>query len=67
MKHSTNMQINEHIIKVSGSANIEQGLVMDQEVTLIVKGSVVAIQDGSNQDGTINRTYKVKAAEVEVK
>ena len=60
------MQITEHIIKVSGKANIEHELAMDQDVTLVVKGSVVAIQDGSNQDGTINRTYKVKAAEVSI-
>ena len=46
--------------------NIPHALEMDQDVTLTVKGSVVAIQDGSNQDGTVNRTYKLKAAEVEV-
>ena len=46
--------------------NIPHALEMDQDVTLTVKGSVVAIQDGSNQDGTVNCTYKLKAAEVEV-
>jgi hypothetical protein len=39
---------------------------MDQDVTLKVTGSVVAIQQGSNQDGTVDVTYKVKAVSIEV-
>jgi hypothetical protein len=39
---------------------------MDQDVTRKMTGSVVAIQQGSNQDETVDETYKVKAVSIEV-
>jgi hypothetical protein len=70
MRCSTNMNdkpINEHIIKVTGKANILAGLDSDQEVVLLVRGSVVKREEESNQDGTYNMIYKVKIAAVELK
>jgi hypothetical protein len=61
------MQINEHIIKVSGKANLPNELSMDQDVTLVLHGSVVKIEQESNQDGTVNQIYKVKVATAEIK
>jgi hypothetical protein len=40
---------------------------MDQDVTLVLHGSVVKIEQESNQDGTVNQIYKVKVATAEIK
>jgi hypothetical protein len=50
--------ISEHIIKVTGKANILTGLDADQEVVLLVRGSVVKSEEESNQDGTYNRSMR---------
>lgn len=60
------MEIAEHLIKVSGGyIPTLIPLTMDEDVELRVKGSVVKIEDKSNQDGSVNRIYHVKGVEVE--
>ena len=53
--------VNENLVKISSSPFIvEQGLLMDQEVVLRVKGDVVKVEEKSNQDGTVDRIAVVK-------
>lgn len=55
------MKINEHLIKISaGRIVIDRELPIDQDITLLVTGSIVKYEDTSNQDGTVDRTYIVK-------
>jgi hypothetical protein len=63
-----NLEINEHLIKISGGyipISPHQIPQMDEDVELRVMGSVTKIEDKSNQDGTVNRIYHVKGVEVE--
>ena len=53
--------VNENLVKISSSPFVvEQGLLMDQEVVLRVKGDVVKVEEKSNQDGTVDRIVVVK-------
>lgn len=53
--------VNENLVKISSSPFVvEQGLLMDQEVVLRVKGDVVKVEVKSNQDGTVDRIAVVK-------
>ena len=53
--------INERILKITGSSNIENDLgAYGDDVTLIVKGTIDGIEGKPNYDGTINMIYKVK-------
>lgn len=55
------MKINENLIRISaGKIPIDQELLMDQDIKLLVIGSIVKYEDASNQDGTVDRTYIVK-------
>lgn len=57
--------INEHIIKITGSFCItaDQAPRIGDDLTIAIQGSVVKTEDSDNQDGTINRLYKVKMAD----
>ena len=53
--------VNERLVKISASAIITpEELHIGEEVSLLVKGSVVKIEDRDNQDGTINRVFVIK-------
>jgi hypothetical protein len=58
------MQVNEHLLKISGKRRdlivLTKPLQMDQEVILKVEGQVVKIEDETNNDGTVNRIYIIK-------
>lgn len=54
------MQINEHILKLSGKASIVGPLVIGKDYTFSGTGSVVKVEENDNQDGTINVTYILK-------
>lgn len=59
-------QVNEHLIKITGSIPIEQELALDQDVIIRLEGSVVAVDERSNQDGSCDRYYKIKCVEAEI-
>lgn len=59
------METKNKIIKITGSAEIEKDLELDQEVRLVVIGAVVKQEIGSNQDGTFDRITKIKIERVE--
>lgn len=63
------MQINTKYIKVSGKIEVEPGqsFEMDKDFTIACTGSVVAVQENSNQDGTVDRIYKFKIVTAEIK
>lgn len=55
------MKIDSHLLKLSTSPiYIESPLELGSEVTVIVKGTVVKIQDKDNQDNSFNRQYVIK-------
>lgn len=57
-------EVNEHIVRFSGTSNLADGLEMDSDVMFVIKGAVVKTEDKSNQDGTVDRIYTVKMTEV---
>lgn len=62
------MEINEKILKLTGKVelNPEKELEYDKDITIICQGSLVKVEEGSNQDGTVNKTYKVKLITAEI-
>jgi hypothetical protein len=63
---SMEKRIDQLLIKVSGKMFLGRKLAIDDEVKLMLKGSVVKEEVGSNQDGSVNICYVFKATEVEV-
>ncbi len=58
------MTINEHIIKLSGSAAIIAPLTMQKDLKVAMIGEIRAITDVPNDDGTINRIYRFRVSEI---
>jgi hypothetical protein len=61
------IKINEHILKLSGRANIPQGLFIGKAYKISIDGEVTSTTDSNNQDGTCNRVYKYEPITVEIK
>ena len=61
MQLNEELKINEHILKISSAGvNLPEGLKQDKRYLLNTEVDVFEIADKSNQDGTVNRTYKGK-------
>lgn len=60
-------QINSHVIKISGGAELAEGLEFGKDYKLSLDGSVTSTRDKDNHDGTIDRTYTVKLLNAIVK
>lgn len=58
--------VNEHLIKITGSIPIEQELALDQDVIIRLEGAVVTCEDKTLQNGQCDRYYKIKALSAEV-
>ena len=58
-------KINEYQVLIYGKANIEQA-IEGKDVVLVVHGTVQKVEDEDNDNGTFNRTYKVKQVEVAI-
>ena len=55
------MKINEYILKISNAGvNLPQPLEQDKRYRLATDIDIFEISDKSNNDGTVNRTYKGK-------
>ena len=66
MAEEIEKQINERIIRFTGSATINKDFELGEEVTFTeVVGGVVKIEEGDNQDGTKDRTFKIKLIRLE--
>lgn len=64
----TQQEVSSQSITISrAKVEIDQSLVLGQDVTIELKGSVVQEILGDAQDGTITRTYVIRGAEARVK
>jgi len=52
--------INEHILKITGSAVLAGPLQLDHEYSIGVVCNISGITDKSNNNGSINKTYKAE-------
>ena len=52
--------VNSHIIRISGKAELEEGLTLGNDYELKLTGQVVKVEEHDNQDGTINKVYVLK-------
>lgn len=58
-------QINEKIIRLTGSASFLREIDLGDDITLKVSATVVKTEDEDNQDGTKDVIYKAKIISVE--
>jgi hypothetical protein len=63
---SMDKNIDQLLVKVSGRMFLGQRLEIDQDVTLVLKGSITKEEILSNQDGSVNICAVFKATEAEV-
>lgn len=63
------MELNSKILKVSGKIELDPEKLLEngQILNLTVQGQIVQVADGDNQDGTFDRTYKLKLMTGEIK
>lgn len=60
------LQLNETIVRVIGTANIPEDLGgLQDDITLKITGTIVGINPKPNFDGTYNKTFVVKIITVE--
>lgn len=61
------MEINERVLKITGSTPIDKELELGKEVEITIKGSVkYAGPDRDNEDGTFDRYYSVKLKSADI-
>jgi hypothetical protein len=60
-------RIDQLLIRVQGKMYLGQKLEIDQDVTLILKGSITDENVSSNQDGSVNICAVFRAISVEIK
>ena len=54
-------RIDQLLVKVSGRAYLGEKLEIDQDVRLVIEGQVAKIETMTNQDGSVNICYIIKA------
>ena len=57
--------INERILKITGSVNIDKELPWGTEIGVVLKGSLVKTELKDNNDGSWDKIYKVKITTLE--
>ncbi len=57
--------INEHIIKISGTASLENELELGQDYKVTITGTIVSQTETDNDNGTRNKIHKLKPLMVE--
>ena len=60
------MEVNEHIIRLSGRATLPSPLDMAKTYNVTLSGEVVSITESNNQNGTCDKIYTFKPVLVEV-
>jgi len=58
------MEINEKILKITGSASLPREIEFGQDVEITLRGSLVKTELKDNQDGTFDKIFKVKIQEL---
>jgi len=57
--------INERILKITGSATLEDDLKFGNELGIVLRGSLVKTELKDNNDGSFNKIFKVKLLTLE--
>lgn len=60
------MDINSHILKISGNAELPSELKLGDNYRVTIEGTVVKSQDSDNHNGTFDRQYTLKPVFVEL-
>lgn len=63
----TQMKVNEHLIRISGSMPIDKPLELGKDVEIAVKGAIVQKRINDNQDGSVDIYWVLKPLELEIK
>ena len=58
--------IDHNDIQITGKAQVKDELGLGKDVVILLKGQVVMENYSDNQDGSVNRTYKIKPYLVEI-
>jgi len=58
--------IDHNDIQITGKSQIKDELELGKDVVILLKGQVVMENYSDNQDGSVNRTYKIKPYLVEI-
>ena len=58
--------IDHNDIQITGKSQISDELLLGKDVVVLLKGQVVMENYSDNQDGSVNRTYKIKPYLVEI-
>lgn len=64
------MNVNEHRIKIMGLGNVAPAnaplVELGKDIELHIHGNVLKVEEVDNQDGSIDRIYKVKIITIEI-
>ena len=60
------MEINENILKLSGSVSIPEALEVGQNYHVSLDGQITGRSDDSNEDGTLDTSWKFRPVRVEI-
>ena len=58
------MEINEKILRITGSVSLEKEIKFGEDIEIIVRGALVKTELKDNNDGTFDKVYKVKMEEI---
>lgn len=61
------MNINEHILKLTGKATLGSELELAHNYKVLIDGEITSVTDSHNQDGTADRIYKFEPILCEIK
>ena len=60
------MNINSHILKLSGKAELPKEIDISHNYHVSLEGSITGISIDDNEDGTYNKIYKFKPVKVDL-
>ena len=60
------MEINEYILRLTGKVSISEPLTIDTNYSLALHGSISAITEESNEDGSSNHIFKFQPLKCEI-
>lgn len=61
------MDVDQHIIKLIGTANVEEGLTLDHDYHINATANCYRKEEVSNQDGSVNYVHKLKILTISVR
>lgn len=57
------MEVNEHIVQLTGTANIPQPLSLGHDYEIVANVNCYRVTEVDNHDGSINKLYKLKVVD----